>query len=130
MNFYIKVPNGDLVNLDQIFYIDVQESTSEEYDHCVWSYCTDSDYNPTNKRNFFPAKALAWGSKEYCEYIKEQIENFLIEQHSLVVLEGENTVLEISSEKDLVEEPKLPPPPEWFRNLPPNEDNFDTDIQL
>ena len=63
--------------------------------------------------------SIAWGSKEYCESVKDQIEKLLEERHGLVIIEGSNTMLEVKQEK--VTEPESEPVPEWFRNLPIDE---------
>ena len=127
---YIKIPSGELYNLDKIFYISVEEDESPEYDHCVWAHVTNQGYNTQTKSNFFPGRALAWGSKNYCERIKDKIEVLLKQHQKLTEIEGENTLLQTTEDTDLEEEPKSPPPPKWFRNLPPNEEEPDDDIQL
>ena len=129
---YIKVPNGDLYNLDNIFWIEVEEHTDDQWDHCVWIRTANSDYDPKNKRNFFPSNAICWGSEEYCEDVKSQIEKLLEEHNKLTIIKGEDTVLEVSNEKEPESEPEPEPTPvpEWFRNLPPNEEEPDDDIQL
>ena len=104
---FIKTPDGDLVNLAHIFYIDVINHTNPKWDHVLYANCSESDYSPKEERNFFPAKALAWGSKEYCESIKDKIEKLLEDHHILTIIEGENTLLEI--EEEVEEEPDKEP---------------------
>lgn len=97
---FFKAPNGDTVNLAHIFFVEVNESSADHLDHCVWVSCADSSYDLKAERNYFSSRAIAWGSKEYCESIKEQIDNLIAEHYTLATIKGENTTLEVKEEPE------------------------------
>ena len=130
---FIETPEGDVINLEQVTHFEIRKNIDPKWGHILWAFFTSTTFDSgsdTNSRTH--GDCIAWGTEEHCQTVYEEIRTLLESNGKLYKIQApESQLIEVEeSEESSDEDPEPTPIPDWFRNLPQNEDAYQYDIVL